>query len=76
MVSDQSITVFGSIQCWDTPSSTGLQSGVILNSHIASGGKDLVDVGFSSNGFVIFAPSSNINNRSTSFFVGLSPNED
>ena len=76
MVSEQSITVFGPIQFWDTTGSTGLQSGIILktgrSSLIASGGKDSVDVYFSSKGFVISAPSSIINNRSTSFFVGLS----
>ena len=78
MVSDQSITVFGPIQFGDTTGSTGLPSGIILktgrSSLIASGSKDSVDLYFSSKGFVISAPSNIINNRSISFFVGLSTN--
>ena len=78
MVSDQSITVFGPVQIWDTTGTIGLPSGIILKTGssilIDSGGKDSVDFYFSSNKFVISTPSSNINNRSTSFFVGLSTN--
>jgi hypothetical protein len=74
LVSDKSVTIYGP----DTIGTTGFPSGIILKSGrsslIASGDKDSVDVYYSNNGFVIVTPSTSINNRSTSFFVGLSTN--
>jgi len=78
LLSDKSITVFGPIQIWDTTGANSFPSGVILktgrSSLLTSGGKDSVDIYYSSNGLVITTPSSSINNRKTSFFVGLSTN--
>jgi hypothetical protein len=75
---DISVSAFGPVQIWDTSGTTNLPSGIILktgrSSLLASGGRDSVDFYFSSNGLVISTPSSNINNRNTSFFVGLSSN--
>jgi hypothetical protein len=74
LVSDKSVTSYGP----DTIGITGFPSGIILksgkSSFITSGDKDSVDVYYSNNGFVIATPSSSFNNRSTSFFVGLSTN--
>src|ERR1035437_4691304 len=74
LVNDKSVTIYGP----DTIGTIGYPSGVILksgrSSPVASGDKDSVDVYYSNNGFVIATPSSIINNRSTSFFVGLSTN--
>jgi hypothetical protein len=78
LVSDQSVTVYGPLQIWntDTIGTTSLPNGIILKSGrsslISSSGKDSIDIYYSSNGFVITALS--IYNRSTSFFVGLSAN--
>lgn len=78
LVSDQSVLVYGPIQIWESSGTTGLPSGIILKSGrpslISSGGKDSVDIYYSSNEFVITTPNNSINNRSTSFFIGLSTN--
>jgi hypothetical protein len=76
LLSDNSISEYGLIQIWNTPGTTGFPSGIILktgrSSLIESGGKDSVDFFYSSNGSILSTPSNSINNRSTSFFVGLS----
>ena len=78
LISDNSISIYGPIQIWDTSGTTSLPSGIILktgrSSLTSSGGKDSVDLYFLSNGLVLTTPSSSINNRITSFFVGLSTN--
>jgi hypothetical protein len=79
LLSDKSITNYGPITIWAaTVDSIAFPRGIILktgrSSLLTSGGKDSVDIYYSSNGLVITTPSSSINNRKTSFFVGLSTN--
>ncbi|MDR3667431.1 MAG: hypothetical protein P4L35_11370, partial [Ignavibacteriaceae bacterium] len=79
-ISDISVSEYGPIQIWDTTGINNMPSGIILkkgeSSLITSGGKDSVDIYYSSNEFVITTPTINIDNRITSFFVGLSSNLD
>jgi hypothetical protein len=78
LLSNNSVTSFGPIQIWDTTGSSSFPGGIILktgrSSLISTGGKDSIDIYYSNNGFVITTPTININNRKTSFFVGLSTN--
>lgn len=79
LLSDKSVTNYGPIKIWAaTADSIAFPRGIILktgrSSLLASGGKDSVDIYYSSNGFVISTSSSSINNRKASFFVGLSTN--
>jgi hypothetical protein len=78
LLSDNSISLYGPIQIWDTTAASSFPNGIILktgrSSFITSGGKDSVDFYYSSNGFFVKTPSININNRITLFFVGLSTN--
>ena len=76
LASDKSVTNYGPIQIWETVGTTASQpSGIILKtgraSSIATGGKDSVDVYYSSTGFVV-TTAYNINGRPTSFYVGSS----
>jgi hypothetical protein len=78
LVSDKSVTNYGPIQIWETVGTSASQpSGIILRSgrasSITSGGKDSVDVYYSSNGYVV-ATAFNINSRPTSFYVGSANN--
>lgn len=54
LLADISISEFGPIQIWDTTGTTGLPGGIILklrrSSLLTSGGKDSVDIYYSSNG--------------------------
>jgi hypothetical protein len=77
LLSDKSVTNYGPITIWATTvDSVIFPRGIILkagrSSLLASGGKDSVDIYYSSNGLVITTSTSLINKRSTSFFVGLS----
>jgi hypothetical protein len=79
LLRDKSVANYGPITIWAaTSDSIVFPRGIILktgrSSLLTSGGKDSVDIYYSSNGFVITTPSSSINNRYTSFFVGLSTN--
>jgi PEGA domain len=78
LLSDNSISLYGPIQIWDTTGALSFPNGIILktgrSSLTTSGGKDSIDFYYSSNGQVITIPSGDINNRITSFFVGLSTN--
>jgi hypothetical protein len=79
LLSNKSITNYGPIKIWAaTVDTVDFPRGIILKtgrtSLLTSGGKDSVDIYYSSNGLVIATPSSSINNRKTSFFVGLSTN--
>jgi hypothetical protein len=79
LLSDKSITNYGPVKIWaSTVDNIVFPRGIILKSGqsslLAAGGKDSVDIYYSNNGFEIVTSSSSINNRSTSFFVGLSTN--
>jgi PEGA domain len=76
LLTDKSIIVYGPIQIWETALTDSTHpSGIILklgtSSLIVGGINALVDVFYSSNGYVITS-AFNLNSRSTSFFVGLS----
>jgi len=79
LLSDISVTNYGPIKIWASMiDSITFPRGIILktgrSSLLAAGGKDSVDIYYSSNGLVMTTSSSSINNRKTTFFVGLHTN--
>jgi hypothetical protein len=78
LLSDNSISLYGPIQIWDTTGVSIFPNGIILKtgkpSLTTSVGKDSLDCYYSSNGLVLTTPTNTINNRISSFFVGLSTN--
>jgi hypothetical protein len=79
LLSDISVTNYGPIKIWASIiDSLAFPRGIILktgrSSLLASDGKDSVDIYYSGNGLIITSSLSSINNRKTSFFVGLSTN--
>ena len=76
MKGDQSVTEYGPIQIWETAATDSTHpSGIILKlgtaSSIASGNNALVDLYYSSNGYVVVTAFEK-NSRRTYFFIGLS----
>jgi len=79
LTSNLSIVTYSSIRMWETSGTTASQpSGLQLSTGTAmsttTGTKDLVDLYYSSTGYVLKNPNPSVNNRTTSFFIGSSTN--